>query len=162
MMIVSNGIRQLPSHSWQMHTQRHEGEERTHQSPGETKAGHSRWSRSGDPRGSAGICSVNCSPARDKGSGLAWPSSHPASQSAAQDQAEPGASPRLPGGLLPPLLLSEGEGRGRHPWALPAFGVQTQPLWGAGGPEAEGISSVQTSCLLPRILSLIKDHGNVS
>lgn len=33
---------------------------------------------------------------------------------------------------------------------------------GAWGPEAEGIISVQTSCLLPRIFSLIKDHGNVS
>lgn len=30
------------------------------------------------------------------------------------------------------------------------------------GPEAEGISSVQTSCHLPRIFSLIKDCGNVS
>lgn len=75
---------------------RHKGEERTHRSSGQMNVGHSRWSWSGDLRGSD---YTNCSPAHDKGSGLTGPSIHPTSQSPAQDQAEPGGPPRLPGGL---------------------------------------------------------------
>ena len=83
---------------------------------------------------------------------LSCPSEH---GGGGRGQAEIGRIPAPVGGCLPPLL-SQGRRvrRGWHPcrptrcWAL--------------GPEAEGISCVQTSCLLPRIFSLIKDHGNVS
>lgn len=65
----------------------------------------------------------------------------------------------LEGGGLPPLPLRK-EGEGVRLVSQPAcLLLMCEPCpcaLGRWGPEAEGISSVQTSCLLPRILSLIK------
>lgn len=54
-------------------------------------------------------------------------------------------------------------GEAGTPVASPAHSRCAGPAApGPWGQEAEGVSSVQTSCLLPRIFSVIKDHGNVS
>ena len=126
-------------------TQRAKGT--AHKSQRQANRGHSRWSWPGVPRGV-----FDHSPTEKEA--VVLPGLYPAPQSMgpSRDWEDPCTCGGLPS--TPPFSGKKGGGEAGTPAALPAPG-----RW---GPEAEGISCVQTSCLLPRIFSLIKDHGNVS
>lgn len=138
---------------------KHKGVDRAvHQSATQPGAEHSN----GAGR-KAWVGRVSRSPTDDSSSGLTWPSTHPACQSPAPGQADTGGSLHLPGwgGGLPAAPSSQDKRTEEKPTCSPTMVADPAAL-GLWGPEAEGISSEQTSCLLPRIFSLIKDHGNVS
>lgn len=129
------------------------GKHTVYQSPRQRNAGHRQQGWTGVPNG------VTEPQSHQGGSpGLTWPLSVLLLRAQHGAKHRPGGSLRLQGCCLSPLLLwKEGQGRGRH-FCCPA------PHSRCANPalQAESISFGQTSCLLPRIFPLIKDHGNVS
>lgn len=127
------------------------------------------------------MCAISCPPtgpghaviSREDVAGMLkskrdWsPQGGPAlTQSSGQGQAGTWSPPVSWTVLFPPPCTGQG---GHSPSPALEACVQVPSLQGsseaqlpARGPEAEGISAVQTSCLLPRIFSLIKERGNVS